>query len=125
MNALARRSLWLFIVGGLCLIGAVSLTVQADRAVNRERALADTLSALVEQLDGELRTARTNLDSATLQREIAGRREGVASARYHLAGGERHRAGLWKWNGVGTVLTVAGVLLLTGGVLARRSTRSG
>lgn len=110
----------LVVLGALLVILGASLGILAHRDVTRSQAWLAGLSAEVERLDAQQRYPEAMRDTVRLKQELSARRGAVALAEFHVGRARAERAAVWQWHGPGTLLVLAGTVLLAASVALRR-----
>ncbi len=113
---------WLLVIGAVLLLTPAVLTYSARSSVTAHREWVDGLQRDVDSLDTRRADADADADPrlAEFERELVRGVDGLNRAQRRLAEAENARDSLWRVNGRGPLLLVAGIALLFLGLRLRR-----
>lgn len=94
-------------------------------AAESQQEITDGLANRLEFLEGILDDAITPADSVAIAVEVDQTKNGLARAHRRLERRRREHEAIWRWNGRGPMLIVAGLLFLGIGIRLRRFVRYG
>jgi hypothetical protein len=94
-------------------------------AAESQQEITDSLADRLEFLEGILDDAITPADSVAIAAEVDQTKDALARAHRRLERRRNELDGIWRWNGRGPMLIVAGLLFLTIGIRLRRFVQYG
>ncbi len=106
-----RLHRWLVLIGLFMMASPVLLTFVSRSSLRSNRAWAAGLERRVDSLV-EVGQGGTSPDSAVITMELSAAERGLERARYHLTRAESRLETLWRLNGQGPLLLVAGAILV-------------
>lgn len=106
-----RLHRWLVLIGIVMIASPFLLTAISRSSLRSNGDWADGLERRVDSLT-EANRAGASPDSAVIIMQLAAAERGLERAQYHVARAERRLEALWRWNGQGPLLLVAGSILI-------------
>lgn len=106
-----RLHRWLVLIGLLMIVSPFLLTVLSKNSLRSNRDWAARLEQRVDSLR-DAAQGGTSPDSAVITMQLSAAERGIERARYHVAQAEGRLEQLWRWNGQGPLLLVAGSILV-------------
>ncbi len=106
-----RLHRWLVLIGLVMIASPFVLTIVSNSSL---RSNGDWATGLQQRVDSlrELSDGGTSPDSAVISMQLSAAERGLERARYQVARAEGRLERMWRWNGQGPLLLVAGALLV-------------
>jgi hypothetical protein len=122
---LTRLARWLIALGLIVVLSAFVYPFLVRNAVDAQSAIVADLHERLRLLEGIRDDMRTAKDSATIEVEIASTQTALARVEQRMQRRQNELRGLWKLNGRGPMLLVAGLLFVGIGVRLHRFVQYG
>lgn len=110
-GVMPRLHRWLVLIGLIMIASPLLLTVVSKGSLQSNGDRAAGLERRVDSLR-EVGQDGTSPDSAVITMQLGVAERGLERARHQVARAEDRLARLWRWNGQGPLLLVAGAILL-------------
>ena len=122
---LERLARWVITLGLGVILSAFGYPYVVGGALESQTEITVRLADRLEFLEGILDDAITPADSVAIAAEVDRTKDALARAHRRLERRRREHEGIWRWNGRGPMLIVAGLLFLAIGIRLRRFVQYG